>query len=294
MQEFHDSELIVDCRLSLSEGPAWDQRDGVLYWVSILDGEVHRYSPSSGKTQAWDLGQYVGAVVPRRSGGVAVAVRDGFGTFAPDTGVFEITRAIERDRRDQRMNDGGVDSAGRFWAGTMSAGDLVEGSGSLYRLDADGTVRTMLDGLTISNGIGWSPDDRFMYFVDSPTRRIDRFDFDAGAGTISNRTPLVEIEVRAGSADGLAVDVEGCIWLAVWGSSQVRRYSPTGEWIGSLNLPVTCPSSCAFGGPNWDTLFITTASLSLTPEEREAEVVAGGVFAANVGVAGVPIALCGA
>ncbi len=187
---------------------------------------------------------------------------------------------------------GGRDSAGRFWAGTMSAGDPVVGSGSLYRLDGDGTVTTMLGGLTISNGIGWSSDDRYLYFVDSPTRRIDRFDFDRDSGTISNRMPLVEIEVGVGSADGLAVDAEGCIWLAVWGSSQVRRYSPSGQWIGSLTLPVTCPSSCAFGGPNWETLFVTTARISLTPQEQEREVVAGGIFAADVGVSGVPVALC--
>lgn len=292
MLELSASELIVDCRLSLSEGPAWDARDGVLYWASILDGEVHGYSPSTGQSSCWDIGQYVGAVVPRRRGGLMLAVRDGFGTLDPTTGAFQLQAPVELDRTDQRMNDGGVDSDGRFWAGTMSAGDPVQGSGSLYRLDSDGSTTTMLGGLTISNGIGWSPDDRYMYFVDSPTRRIDRFDFDADIGTIANRTTIVEIEVGAGSADGLAVDADGCIWVAVWGSSQVRRYSPAGECIASLTLPVTCPSSCAFGGQDWSTLFVTTARLSLTPEEQEREIVAGGIFAADVGVSGIPIALC--
>ena len=290
--ELHDCDLVVDSRLSLAEGPVWgSSSNNSLYWVGILDGTVHRFNTATNVHDRWETGQPVGSLAIRKSGGLLLAMQDGFATMDLDTSVIDLVAPVEFENKGQRMNDGSCDSMGRFWAGTMSAGDAVLGSGSLYRLDADGSVTTHLRGITISNGIGWSPDDSIMYFIDTPTRRIDACDFNATDGNIINRTPLVEIPSGSGSLDGLAVDEEGCIWVAVWGASEVRRYSPLGEHLSSLKLPVTAPSSCAFGGSNLDILFITTARISLTPEEILAQPTAGGVFAANVGVRGCPVAM---
>ena len=173
----------------------------------------------------------------------------------------------------------------------MSANVPVAGSGSLYRLNADGSVDCQLGDITISNGIGWSPDDSLMYFVDTPTRRIDSFDFDPIDGQIANRRCVVEIPRDSGSLDGLAVDEDGFIWVAVWGAGEVRRYSPGGEHVSSLKLPVSAPSSCAFGGVDLGTLFVTTARLSLSSEELIAQPTAGGIYAANVGVRGLPVTM---
>lgn len=294
MQQLSACEVLVDCRLDLSEGPAWHAAEGALYWVSILDGVVHRYHLSSGEHRTWEVGQMVGAVVVRESGGMMLAIRDGFATLDTVSGMTTLVAEVESTDRGQRMNDGKCDARGRFWAGTMSASTPVPGSGTLYRLDADRTVTPMLGGVTISNGLGWSPDNRTMYFIDTPTGRVDAFDFDLASGTIDNRRGCAQVTQGEASPDGMAVDAEGCLWVAVWGVGEVRRYSPDGRHCATLRTPLPAPSSCAFGGSGLDTLMITTARLGLTPEQCAEFPHSGSILAADVGVVGLPVATCAA
>jgi sugar lactone lactonase YvrE len=183
------------------------------------------------------------------------------------------------------MNDGYVDSRGRLWAGTMGM-DHVPHRGSLYRLDVDGSVHRMLTDITTSNGIDWSPDDRLMYYVDTGNPRIDVFDFDAGAGAIANRRTFVDIPASAGKPDGLIVDAEGGVWLALWGGSAVHRYLPDGTLDRTVSVPARLTTKPAFGGPALEDLYITSAWIALDDAERRAEPAAGGVFHVRPGIRG--------
>jgi sugar lactone lactonase YvrE len=276
------AELVLDARADLGEGPVWDARTGELLWVDIMAGLVHRFDPLSGRADAFDAGQPVGAVVPRAAGGYALALRDGFAIADGDR--VTLVAPIDRERPELRMNDGACDGRGRFWAGTMHL-DCTPGAGSLYRLDPDGEGETILTGVTISNGIGWSPDDTVMYYVDTPTLGVDAFDFDAGTGAIRGRRRVVTIEAEAGSPDGLVVDAEGCLWVALWEGWAVRRYAPDGELLGVIELPVCRVTKPAFGGPGLADLYITTAATDV-PDPVQPH--AGGLFRARVGARGLP------
>lgn len=284
------AELVLNARAGLAEGPVWDPETERLVWVEIPGGIVHFLDPASGRDRGIEVGQIVGAVAPRASGGLVLAVHDGFGMLDAESEEFRLTAPVEQEQRNIRMNDGGCDPSGRFWAGTMKMDEVGEGKAALYRLDIDGAVTEVLDGVRVSNGIGWSPDGSHMYFVDTPTQSIDRFAFNADTGTLGERTSLVDIASAAGSPDGLAIDSDGCLWIAVWGSWTIRRYTPEGKLDAEVRLPVSTPSSCAFGGPNLDILYITTGSVSLNDKERAEQPWAGGIFACDVGVSGLPMA----
>ena len=275
--------------VELGEGPAWDERRGVLVWVDIWAGHVHLYDPASGSDRHLAVGQPVGAAVPRRSGGLVLAVRDGF-AFLDDDGTLTVVAEVEVDRPENRMNDGKCDRHGRFWAGTM-AGEYWRrtGAGALYRLDPDGSVTKMVDGVTISNGLAWSADDRTMYYIDTPTQRVDAFDYDADTGDIANRRPVVQIPKEDGSPDGMTIDAEGFLWVALYGGSAVHRYSPDGELERVVRLPASNVTSCAFGGPDLDDLFITSARQELSDEQLAAQLHAGALFDHRPGVRGLPV-----
>jgi sugar lactone lactonase YvrE len=268
------AELVVDARARLGEGPLWDARSAELLWVDILAGVVHRFDPVTGEDRAFDAGSYVGAVVPRASGGYALAVAAGFAA-ASDDGEVTPLAAVDHDDA-VRMNDGACDSAGRFWAGSMRL-DEGAGGGCLYRLDADRRVEQICHGVTISNGIAWSPDDTLLYYVDTPTCAIDVFDFDPETGDAVERRVLTRVD---GHPDGLVVDVEGCLWVAFWGGGQVRRYSPHGALAEVIDVPAAHTTKAAFGGPELRDLYITTAAGD--------EPHAGGLFVVHPGVAGLP------
>jgi sugar lactone lactonase YvrE len=221
-----------------------------------------------------------------------LAVAGGFARLDLESGRLEQVARVEADLPGNRMNDGACDPQGRFWAGTMAL-DEHAGAGGLYRLDPDLSVHTMLTGVTISNGIDWSLDGRRMYYVDSPTRRIDVFDFDGTAGAIANRRALVVLAEDAGIPDGLTVDGAGFIWLALWGGAALRRYAPDGALERILPLPVTHPTSCAFGGRDLDELYVTSARTALSAEEKRRQPRAGGVFRVRPGVVGRPANLFG-
>jgi sugar lactone lactonase YvrE len=280
-------ELALDARADLGEGPRWDPRRQRLLWVDIMRGRVHAFRPSTGACRNFAVGRPVSALACGSDGRVVLAVAGGFARLDLDAGRFEMLAAVEADRPQNRMNDGACDPAGRFWAGTMAIDERPR-AGALYRLDPDLTVHTMLTGVTISNGIDWSPDGRRMYYVDSPTRRIDVFDFDPKTGAIADRRPFVEVPADAGIPDGLTVDVAGFVWLALWGGAALRRYAPDGTLERAVPLPVSHPTSCAFGGPALDELYVTSARRDLTPDERARQPMAGGLLRLRPGVVGRP------
>lgn len=286
------AEVAVAGPAEVGEGPVWDDAAGELLWVDIPVGLIHRWRPGTSTVATIAADQPVGAVALRRTGGLVAAVRDGFALVDEETGELERLRPVEIDRAENRMNDGKCDSAGRFWAGTMSE-DMRPGAGSLYRLDPDLTVTTVLSGVSVSNGLGWSPDDRTMYYVDSLERAIDAFDFDAQRGKLSNRRRLVAIEAEDGMPDGMAVDSAGFVWVALWGGGAVRRYGPAGELDSVVRLPATQVSSCTFGGADLRDLYVTSASRGRSADDRRRQPDAGAVFRVRVDVPGVPAARFG-
>jgi sugar lactone lactonase YvrE len=277
-------ELVLDARAELAEGPCWLADRERLLWVDIMAGHLHLLDPATGEHRIVEVGQPVGAAVPADDGRLALAVRDGFALLDLDDGRVEQIAEVEPEIAGNRMNDGKCDSAGRFWAGTMAA-DHRRGAGALYRLDDRRHVERMVDRVTISNGLGWSPDDRRMYFIDTREDRIDVFDFDPATGSIDNRRPFAVIE-GPGHPDGMTVDSEGALWVALWGAGRVARFLPDGTLAGGVDVPVSQTSSCCFGGPDLRDLYITTAWQRLPPERRERY--AGGVFRCRPGVVGLP------
>ncbi|GGU76752.1 calcium-binding protein [Streptomyces filipinensis] len=251
-------EVAVPARAELGEGPTWDPATGRLIWLDILGMRVHTYDPATGRRTSRTTEQHVGAVKPRTGGGLVLNLRDGVGLLDPD-GAF---RWLHHEPvTGRRANDAAVAPDGSLWAGTMRY-DEAPGGGTLSRLTGDGAVETVLPDVTISNGTGWSPDGRLLYYVDTPTRRVDVFGHDGGR--VNGRRPLVEIEEGAGFPDGLTVDADGCVWVALWDGGAVRRYTPRGELDRVIRVPAARTTACAFGGADLTDLYITTARVGLT------------------------------
>ncbi|MFD3502644.1 SMP-30/gluconolactonase/LRE family protein [Streptomyces sp. NPDC058678] len=251
-------EVAVRAEATLGEGPTWDAAAGRLLWIDILGSRVNTYDPVSGRRTSRTTEQHVGAVKPRADGGVVLNLRDGVGLLDPDD-TFRWLRHEPVPGR--RANDAAVAPDGSLWAGTMRY-DEAPGGGTLSRITGDGTADVVLDDVAVSNGTGWSPDGRLMYYIDSPTRRVDVFDF--ADGRPLNRRPLVEIEEGAGFPDGLTVDADGCVWVALWDGGAVRRYTPGGELERVIDLPTPRVTACAFGGADLTDLYITTARVGLS------------------------------
>jgi sugar lactone lactonase YvrE len=265
----------------LSEGPRWDEERQELLWVDILGSGFHRATvaadgnPDEVRTMALD--RHVGAVAPIAEGGYVLAAGQGFLFVDEADSVRELAQP-EAGHTNVRMNDGACDPQGRFWAGTM-AYDESPGAGTLYRLELDGRCSTVLTGLTISNGIGWSPDGGTMYLSDSGTGLVEAFDFDGVTGAISGRRTLVHIDQPGMAPDGLTVDEQGDIWVAVYGGWAVNRYGPEGSLRETVHIPVAQATSCAFGGGDRRILFVTTGRERLDESALERQPDAGRVFA---------------
>lgn len=270
-------DLVFDARAEVGECPVWDAERGELLWVDIPPGLVHRLDPGTGQDVYFPVGQPVGAVALRRSGGLVLAMRDGFGLLDATGSQVHIVCGVEQDRSGNRMNDGNCDRAGGFWAGTMAL-DETRHAGALYRLGPDLRVRLAAPDATIPNGIDWSLDEQTMYYVDSAEGGIDSFDHDPETAAITNRRRFVDIPASDGLPDGLTVDSAGCVWVAVWGGSAVRRYTPDGRLDAVVELPVSQVTSCAFGGAELDELFVTSAAEGLADEELRRQPHAGGIF----------------
>ena len=279
-----DVELVLDARAELGEAPCWDADAGVLLWVDITAGIVHRTDPLTGHDETIDVGRAVGSVVPADDGRLAIATDDGFWFVDPPTGEMEPIAGIDAPA-GVVMNDGKTDPSGRYWAGTKDA-EASHPLGSLYRLDADRTVTEMVGGVTLSNGLGWSSDGRTMYHIDSTTYGIDAFDTDPASGTIANRRRLVDLPDGWGLPDGMTVDEEDFLWVAFWTGSAVRRLDPGGVLVSTVHLPVSLVTSCAFGGVELDELYVTTARGVLSEAELHDQRTAGGLFRLRPGLRG--------
>jgi sugar lactone lactonase YvrE len=286
------AELVQDARAMLGEGPVWDQRSGRLHWVDIRSGLVHRFSPADGTDLVIDVGQPVSAVGLGERGGLVLAIRDGFGLVPAGSDHVEHVIEVEKDLAGNRMNDGRCDPAGRFWAGTMAdRWEDAPAAGALYRLDgASGALAAtkVVGGITVANGIDWTPDGRHMYYVDSPSQQVDVFDFDTDTGIPRNRSAFVTVPAAEGLPDGLVVDADGGVWVALFGAGVLRRYSPSGRVDREIRLPATLVTSAAFGGPDLADLYITTARHRLTEQQRERQPQAGSLFWCRPGPVGKP------
>jgi sugar lactone lactonase YvrE len=278
-------DLFADAHAELGEGPVWDPIERCVYFVDVVARRVHRIDVSSSASRVFDVDRMAGAVALTRGGDLLLAMQGGFARLDPRTAAVRPIATVEADRADIRMNDGKCDPAGRFWAGTMAIDERPH-CGSLYRLDPGGRVHTMLSGVSISNGLDWSADARVMYFIDSPTRGIDAFDFDLSSGAIANRRTVARVAHGSGVPDGMTLDTDGCLWVALWSGGAVHRYTPDGTLDAVVHVPCAYPTSCTFGGDDLGDLFITTAATKMSAAEREREPHAGGVFVARPGVTG--------
>ena len=281
-------ELLVDAHAQVGEGPLWDEEQQVLYWVDILSSLLYIYDPATGENRALDVGQHVGTVVTRASGGLMLAVREGFASFDLETQGLTLIANPEAHITGNRFNDGKCDPAGRFWAGTM-AYENPTNQGSLYRLDTDLSVHKIFGDVAISNGIIWSLDHTTMYYIDTLRKNVRAFDYADDTGDISNERVIINVPEEIGMPDGMAIDSEGMLWVAHYGGSCVSRWnSNTAQLLLKIDLPVTQVTACAFGGPNLDILFITSAAQELDAAELARQPLAGGLFAIKTPYQGVP------
>ena len=280
-------EHFLAVKNKLGEGPVWNPAEQALYWVDIESNCYHRLDSTTGAHEVFPVGLPVGVLALRAAGGLIMATKRGFAFWDSQKGLHFIADP-EADKLHTRFNDGAVDCQGRFWAGTMCdpPESCDEPGGSLYRLDADESMHTMETGLTISNGIGWSPDHKLMYLTDTPRHMIYVYDFDAATGAIANRRPFIFTPEDEGVPDGLAVDSQGFIWSVRWSGWKITRYDPTGKAEREIHLPVQFPTSCAFGGEHLDELYITSAWTALTEEQKQQQPYAGDLFRVKMDIQG--------
>ncbi|MER7108521.1 SMP-30/gluconolactonase/LRE family protein [Streptomyces sp. NPDC000229] len=277
-------EVAVREYAELGEGPTWDPAARRLIWVDILGCRVHTYDPVSGRRTVTATEQHVGAAKPRAGGGLVANLRDGVGLY--DEGGAAFRWLVHDPAPGRRGNDAAVAPDGALWAGTMRY-DEAAGGGTLTRIAPDGTATTVFPGVAVSNGTGWSPDGTLMYYIDSPTRRVDVCRVSDGGGHLTDRRPLVTIEPGAGFPDGLTVDADGCVWVVLWDGAAIRRYTPGGTLDMVVELPVRRPTACAFGGPGLRDLYLTTARTGLARPHP----LSGSLLVlpdAGQGIAGIP------
>jgi L-arabinonolactonase len=283
--------LQVDCVLAfpalLGESPVWCQEEKVLYWVDIKKPAIHRFDPATGTCQTWQMSEDVGCLALRQRGGGIAALRSGLASIDFCTGEICKLPGPTPATPEIRFNDGRCDRRGRFWVGTLHE-RRHHGTAALFRFDPDGRYHQMIGGVTVSNGIAWSPDNRTMYFADSWEQTIFSFDFDFDSGTPHNGRVFAEVPLSSGVPDGATVDSEGFVWSANFDGGCLTRYAPDGSIDRLVPMPVQRPTSCAFGGEDLSILYVTSASLNLTDKQRIAAPLAGGLFAVDPGVKGLP------
>lgn len=275
---------VADVHAVLGEGPVWVARESALYWLDIKGRKIFRVD-DQGRLTEWPTPMRIGSIAPRRSGGFIAGTDEGIAIVDPASDLFEIVAKPEEELAENRFNDGKVDRRGRFWAGTMDDREKAA-TGTLYCVDSDLSVTAVDRNYRVTNGPAFSPSGSVMYHNDSARQITYAFDMDS-AGDPSNRRTFLQFGDRDGYPDGMTVDSEGCLWIAFWDGWCLRRYSPEGEWIETVKLPVQRPTSCAFGGRDLDRLYISSASVGLDEQALKMQPNAGGLFMITPGVQGI-------
>ena len=281
------AELAYPIRAIVGEGSYWDQVNQRLLWVDILDHKIYAYDPETRSNSGFDLGQDIGTVVMTESGLWAYADQNGIGFFNPKTGEKTDGAKPEEDNTKIRFNDGKCDPRGTFWAGTM-AYSCEKGAGILYEFDGKGKVKQKIMNTTISNGLVWNDVNTKFYFIDSLTYEVHEYDYDINTGDIQNKKVIARINEKIGLPDGMAIDSENHLWVAIFDGGKVFRINPeTGETVFEVIVPAPKVTSCAFGGPNLDELYITTACYEMNEEQLAAYPYSGSLFKVKVPFKGV-------
>jgi sugar lactone lactonase YvrE/DNA-binding IclR family transcriptional regulator len=280
-------ELLHEAQCLLGDSPYWSARDDRLYWVDILRPAVHRLDLASGREETVALKELVGFVVERASGGSLISTQSGLVGLDFAAGLTTAIADPHEQRAQIRFNDGKCDRAGRVWAGTMSM-DAAPGMGSLFRLDAQGTLKRMVSEVTIANGLAWSPDNRTLYFTDSGRFTVYAYAFDLETGELGNRREFFKSDDRLGRVSGMTVDAQGGLWCAMWDGWSVMRLTPDGSIDRVVHLPVPRPTSCAFIGPDLDQLVVTSARIRLSEDSLNEAPLSGSLFAFRPGIPGLP------
>ncbi len=271
-------EVVTKHCCLLGESPVWDDNQKRILWVDILTGEIHYYYPDRTEHKSFKLDQMVGAIAIRESGGLVAALKSEFVIINLNKEKIELISKVETFLSDNRFNDGKCDPAGRFWAGTMSISNKRY-AGSLYSLEKDFSVNTKIIGVSCSNGMAWSPDYKTLYYIDTPTQNVVAYNYDIRSGSITDSRIVVSIPREEGYPDGMTIDTEGMLWVALWGGWKVIRYNPgNGKPLHQINLPVSQVTSCIFGGDKMEDLYITTAKTGLLKNDLIAQPLAGSLF----------------
>ena len=280
------SSLVIDAQARLGEGAIWDYDRKALWWIDIIPGKLHCYDPVTDSDREWDMGQMIGTVVTRQSGGLVVALENGFAAFDPDSGELSFLADPEEHIPTNRFNDGKCDPRGRFWAGTMAISEVPE-AGALYCLD-NGQCSKHLENISVSNGIVWTADQKTMYYIDSPTRKIEAFDYDIETGEISNRRTAVDVPEGVGNPDGMTIDTDDNVWVAMWGGWCVLQFDPrSGQLLERIEVASSNVTSCAFGGEDLQDLYITSARNNIEKSSNPDQPQGGGVFRYRTAARGV-------
>lgn len=283
-----EAKQLLHAQAQLGEGAIWHPADQKLYWVDIPASVLHIYDPATGTDRQLPTGAFIGTVVPiADSADVLVALQNGIHRMNVQTGALTLLTNPLRGV-PVRFNDGKCDPSGRFWVGTLSM-DGARGMSKLYRLDGDGTLHEILSDVSISNGIVWTADRKTMYYNDTPTRTVQAFDYDDVTGDVRNRRIAFPIPEGGGFPDGMSIDAQDRLWIAMWGAGSINCYDPqSGTLLQQVKVPAPHTASCAFGGKELSTLYITTARVELSEEELAQNPLSGDLFVADVDVRGVP------
>ena len=284
-----NAEVVHAAEAGLGEGCVWSPVEDLLIWVDIPGQAVHRFDHHRGQpVGSWRYSDTVSNAAPRAGGGLALGLGNSV-ALTDRVGAIETVIELPSEPESNRTNDGAVDPGGRLFQGTLSHVEPGAPVAALHRVDPDGTARRVVDGVMISNGIGWSPDLSTMYYIDTLTFRVDRFDYDPDTGEVEGRRPFVTFDGSTGGPDGMTVDADGCLWVAMFGGYHVQRISPEGDRLETVATPgapqTTC---CCFGGPDLDTLYITTGLSPIAGVSTAGEPNSGALFAADVDAVGLP------
>jgi len=288
MQNVKEAAIEYRYDATLGEGPVWEETEEKLYWVDILSGKLMRYDPHEKTSTAYEMEEHLGAAALRKGGGMVMALQSGLVFFDPESGDTAPISDPEPGLPDNRFNDAKCDPAGRFWAGTLSY-NLEEGAGSLYCLDGDLNVDLKLQGLTIPNGMAWNKQRTRFFFIDTPSRKILSFDYEDATGVIANPAILKEFSETDGYPDGMTIDREGGLWVALYNGYKVCRIDPlSGETLFEVRLPVPQATSCTFGGSALDELYITTAREHMSEADISRWPLSGSLFKVSLPFSGRP------